>query len=260
MMKKRKKSKFEIFLSLTKIIKNWHLIPLIYYGLIKNEFCLLELKDGIKIKIRTKSTDLQALVNVLVIEEYQFPGFEIKEDDVIIDIGGHIGLFVLYVTKNCKKGKVFCYEPFQKNYKLLVENVKLNKISNVNYFNLAVSDNQNKIKIFISEDDAAHSIVQSQEKFETVDSVSLKKIIDDNQIQRCDFLKLDCEGAEFKILESLPDEYYARIKKIVMEYHIFNNNFDSYQKMKERLENLKFEITEMCSSNELGMLYAIQKN
>jgi hypothetical protein len=61
-------------------------------------------------------------------------------------------------------------------------------------------------------------------------------------------------------LESLPDEYYARIKKIVMEYHIFNNNFDSYQKMKERLENLKFEITEMCSSNELGMLYAIQKN
>jgi hypothetical protein len=45
-----------------------------------------------------------------------------------------------------------------------------------------------------------------------------------------------------------------------MEYHIFNNNFDSYQKMKERLENLKFEITEMCSSNELGMLYAIQKN
>jgi FkbM family methyltransferase len=259
-MKTERKSKFEIFINLTKIIKNWHIIPLIYYGLIKNEFSIIKLKNGNKIKIRTKSTDLQALVNVLVIKEYQFPGFEIKENDTIIDIGGHIGLFALYVTKNCKKGKIFCYEPVQKNYQLLKDNIKINKISNVHHFNLAVSNDQNKIKIFLNEDDAGHSLIQSQTKFETIDSISLKNIIDIHYITKCDFLKMDCEGAEFKILESLPDEYFAKIKKIVMEYHIFNNNFDLYEKMKRRLQDLNFDITIKEHSNKLGLLYAIQKN
>jgi len=260
MMKTNKKSKFEIFMNLTKIIKNWYVIPLIYYGLFKNEFSIIELKNGNKIKIRNKSTDLQALVNVLVIKEYEYPGFEIKENDTIIDIGGHIGLFALYVTKNCKKGKIFCYEPVQKNYQLLKDNIKINKISNVNHFNLAVSNEQNKIKIFLNEDDAGHSIIQTQTKFETIDSTSLKNIIDIHNIRKCNFLKMDCEGAEFKILEYLPDEYFDKIEKIVLEYHIFNNDFNLYKKMKKRLQNLNFEITIKEHSNKIGLLYAIQKN
>ena len=259
-MKTRKKLKIEIFIDLIKIIKNWHIIPLIYYKLIKNEFSILELKNEIKIKIRNKSTDLQALVNVLVIQEYKFPGFEIKEDDIIIDIGGHIGLFALYVAKKCKKGKIFCYEPVQKNYQLLKDNIKINRISNINYYNLAVSNDQNKIKIFLSEDDAGHSIIESEKNFELIDSISLKKIIDMHCIEKCDFLKIDCEGAEFKILESLPDEYFSRIKKIVMEYHIINNNVNSYEKMKKRLQDLNFDITINEYSKELGLLYGIQKN
>lgn len=259
-MKNDKKSKFKVFLSLTKIVKNWYLLPLIYYGLIRNEFCIIKLKNGIKIKIRSKSTDLQALVNVLIIEEYHFPGFKIKENDTVIDIGGHIGLFVLYSAKKCNKGKIYSYEPVKKNYQLLVENITMNKISNIYHFNLAVSNDQNTIKIFLSNDDAAHSIIESQNKFEIIDSISLKKIIDMHKIEKCDFLKMDCEGAEFKILESLPDEYFSKIKKMVIEYHIFNNNFESYEKMKERLQNLNFEIIIKNYSNELGLLYAIQKN
>ena len=38
------------------------------------------IENGHKIKIRNKSTDLQALVNVLVIKEYEYPGFEIKKN------------------------------------------------------------------------------------------------------------------------------------------------------------------------------------
>ena len=245
----KKKSKFEIFINLTKIIKNWYIIPLIYYGLIKNKFSIIKLKNGNKIKIRTKSTDLQALVNVLVIKEYEFPGFEIKENDIIIDIGGHIGLFALYVAKNCKSGKIFCYEPVKKNYQLLENNIKINKIFNVHHFNLAVTNNQDKIKIFLNDDDAGHSIIQSQTKFETIDSISLKNIIDIHHIVKCNFLKMDCEGAEFKILESLPNEYFAKIEKIAMEYHIFNNDFNLYERMKERLQNLNFDITVKEYSN-----------
>ena len=39
-------------------------------------------------KIRVKSTDLMQLTTIWLTREYEVPGFEIKEDDTIIDIGG----------------------------------------------------------------------------------------------------------------------------------------------------------------------------
>ena len=38
-------------------------------------------------------------------------------------------------------------------------------------------------------------------------------------IERCDFLKLDCEGAEYEILLRAPSDVYARIHRVALEYH-----------------------------------------
>lgn len=255
-----KKSRKEIFSTLKKIIENWYIIPLVYYGLIRKKHYVLKLKNGLTIKMRTKSTDLQAIANVFALEEYQQPGFEINQDDIIIDVGSHIGLFALYASKKCKDGKIFCYEPINENYQLLIENVKNNNIKNIFYYNFAVSDNQEKIKIYLNDDDAGHSIIKTTQKFQMVESISLKKIFDENKINKCNFLKLDCEGAEFKILESLPNEYFNRINKIVLEYHIFNNDFESLEKMKSRLKKLNYNILEKKYSKELGLLYANFEN
>ena len=63
-----------------------------------------------------------------------------------------------------------------------------------------------------------------------MDSVALKDIFDEHDIERCHFLKLDCEGAEYELLYNLPGEYYSRIERIVMEYHGDND------KMKRRAQ------------------------
>ena len=92
-MKSNISAKISILIKAIRVLKNWHLYPLVYYGLVKNEHVIFETKSGLKIKIRTNSTDIMAFTHVWLIEEYSNPGFELHNTDTVVDIGAHIGLF-----------------------------------------------------------------------------------------------------------------------------------------------------------------------
>ena len=155
-------SKLSIFLKLIRIVKNWYLIFFVYVGIYKKEFFYLYLKNGLKIKLRTKSTDLQAFANVWILKEYEIKGFEIKEDDVIIDIGAHIGLFALFASLNSPKGKIISIEPHPKNFLILKENMANNNFDKIVLVNKAVTDSNKTIELFLDTfDDSAHSIYGS---------------------------------------------------------------------------------------------------
>jgi hypothetical protein len=109
-------SKLSIFLKIIQVVKNWQIVLLVYFGLYKKEFFYLNLKNGLKIKLRTKSTDLQAFANVWILKEYEVKGFEILQNEIIIDIGGHIGLFSLYASLKNPDGKIISIEPHPQNF------------------------------------------------------------------------------------------------------------------------------------------------
>ena len=63
-------SKLQILLNSRKIFKNWYVYPKVYWQLTNDKIAVFETKTGLKIKIRVKSTDLMALTNVWMINEY----------------------------------------------------------------------------------------------------------------------------------------------------------------------------------------------
>ena len=189
-------SKFKIILKLIKTVKNWYLYPLVYFNLIKKSHVVFKTKSGIKIKLRVNSTDLMAFTHVWLIEEYSGKNFNFHETDTVIDVGAHIGLFALYASQFCHRGKIICYEPIKENYQMLLSNLELNNLSNVVSYNKAVSKTNSPIRIYLNSDESGHSMFEPQENFIDVDSISLQQIIDDHHIDSVDFLKLDCEGAE----------------------------------------------------------------
>ena len=113
-------SKVRIFARSWNILKNWYLYPLVYFNLIKKSHVIFETKSGLKLKIRTGTTDLMVLTNVWLIQEYLHEEFDIKNNHVVLDIGAHIGLFALFASQFCKKGKIFCFEPIKENYDCLL--------------------------------------------------------------------------------------------------------------------------------------------
>ena len=92
-------SKFRILVKSSNIFKNWYLFPLVYFNLTKKPHIIFETKSGLKLKIRTQSTDLMALANVWLNQEYTHQGFDIKNNDLVLDIGAHIGLFALFASQ-----------------------------------------------------------------------------------------------------------------------------------------------------------------
>ena len=247
--------KIKIFLRTRHVFKNWLIFPSIYFKTSKKSYAVFETTNDFKLKIRTNSTDIMTLTNVWLMNEYD-KKFEIKENDVVIDIGAHIGLFSLFASQYCKNGKIFSYEPIKENFELFLENIDLNQLQNIHAFNSAVSKTDGKVRIFYNEDEAGHSIFGDNEEGVSVNSVSLQKIFDDNEIAHCNFLKIDCEGAEYEIIDTLPDEYFDKIDKIVIEYHFADSKPELSKKLISRLKKMKFETYLPPHYDNMGILYA----
>ena len=250
------KEKISIFVKATKIFKNWNDLLTVYFKLTKKETIVLETKNNIKLKIRINSTDFMALTNIWVIEEYAKEGFDIKNDDIIIDIGGHIGLFSIYASQKCKSGKIFTFEPVIDNFKILRENIETNKNKNIFPENIAISNKNSKVTIFLSDDDAGHGMYSKSSNSITINAINLEEIFLKNNLKKCDFLKIDAEGAEFDILENISEDMLKTISKIVIEYHIFeDNSIKRLENIMEKFEKNGFKITKNPYSDTLGLMF-----
>ncbi len=250
-------NKIFIFLKMMKIVKNWQVIIFVYFGIYNKEFYILNLKNGLKIKLRTNSTDMQTFANVWILKEYEVDDFIISDSDVIIDIGGHIGLFALFASSKLKNGKIISIEPYPKNFNLLDENMKNNNFQNSILINKAISNTDRNLELFVNSlDDSAHSIHGSGEKGIQIKGITLNQIIQEYEITKCDMLKMDCEGSEFEIIASLSDDELLKMDKICLEYHLKEHNESLLDLLKNRLEKNDYNVNIKPTNKFLGMLYA----
>ena len=68
-------------------------------------------------------------------------------------------------------------------------------------------------------DEANMSKISDSKFRERVESVALEQMIDMFNGENIDFLKMDCEGCEYKVLRGLPEYYFYKILNINIEYH-----------------------------------------
>lgn len=223
-------------------IKNWPVFLLNYVGF-RNTDAEYIFRNGIRIK----TADSISAVTIAVIFIKKDYG-EIPNNSVIIDIGANIGVFSIFSAG--KNNIVYSYEPMSDNFRLLDENIKLNKLENrVFAFNLGIAAKREKRKLYLGKS-PFHSFLPAasspfnvlysdgertnEQSFLEINCISLKDIFDENKISECDILKIDCEGAEYEILYNLSDSYFKRIKEIRMEYH---NHLNQYKNNGEYLKS-----------------------
>ncbi|MCX6723780.1 MAG: FkbM family methyltransferase [Candidatus Staskawiczbacteria bacterium] len=229
-----------------------------HFGLVKNKYIIYRLRGGAKYKVRSGSKDRGIIDEIYTHRCYTPQGFEIKEEDTVVDIGAHIGVFSIFAARLAKNGKIFSFEPTPENFMMLRENIEINKIKNVFPINKAVLDTTGQATIFLDENNhGVHSFFnfggRSQLKKIMVDTISLDDFVRGNNIFRIDFLKMDCEGSEYKILFNCSKKTLGIIKKISMEYHDSDEN-DNVRSLVEFLENNGFKV--MIKPGNYSLLYA----
>lgn len=179
--------------------------------------------DGLRIEVRRGSWDESAALRVVGEQDYLRPGHEIRSTDTVVDIGANIGCFAVVAGHAARRGRVFAFEPDRENYELTVRNAALNGLTNVVVERVAVSGTPGTLRLFKGAEVSLHTTLAARldapAEGEEVPAITLQQIFDRHGIMRCDFLKMNCEGAEYEILYRTPPEYLRRVQRIALEYH-----------------------------------------
>lgn len=217
----------------------------------------ISLRNGLKFILRARTMDRSVLKEVWIKEIYNKHGVKVEKGDTVIDIGGHIGIFSIYAAHLSETGKVYAFEPFIENFNRLEDHKKINHKENLTAFNKGVAETRGKKTLFLSPDKntgghSMHLKNQSDRKVE-IETINLIEFCEEYKIDKIDFLKLDCEGAEFDILKG-SEAILKRVRKVIMECHPYGEN--TCDKMVSLFENNGFRV--MRESNHIGgieMLY-----
>jgi len=131
----------------------------------------------------------------------------IKKGDVILDIGANIGYHSLLFSEACgPKGQVYSFEPVKKTYDHLIKNITLNEIKNIIPLNFALGNKDINLIIDTEGNNVnpgSISLLNISNSGEEISCKDANKALRAMNIQKIDFIKIDVEGYEWFILESL---------------------------------------------------------
>ena len=179
---------------------------------------LLELKDGKRILVRHFTT-LFIYKEIFVDLCYDC---ELTATDTpcIIDVGANIGLFALRMKQLYPKATILCFEPFPLNFAQLNETIRLNRLSNVIPIRKGIGGRPRRERLYIHPRNAGgHSIIPelASASYLEIELTDLRAAMQSSGARVCDLLKLDCEGAEGEIIESITLDLAEVIRRIVLE-------------------------------------------
>ncbi|MCR5260697.1 MAG: FkbM family methyltransferase [Candidatus Gastranaerophilales bacterium] len=142
--------------------------------------------------------------------ELDNPYVYVHKKDYIIDAGvsGDVELTVLFLKQCGPDGKVFGIEPNPNVLNKIKQDLKNYKNFQLFEYALWESDGKGEFDLGAEPDDeinlAAHLVLDNFRKRENIISVNLIKLdnlIEKNQINKVDFIKMDIEGAEVQALK-----------------------------------------------------------
>ena len=142
--------------------------------------------------------------------------FPVEDGDIVFDVGASVGPFS-YTLEEKNPEKIYCFEPHKELFQTLTKNITS---QNARFINKAIGsvDGTQKLTGLFNEQfiEACEG-----ENIQEVETITFKSFIEQNNIERIDFLKTDCEGGEYDIFNDENSSWIKKnVKKIVGEWHL----------------------------------------
>lgn len=146
-----------------------------------------------------------------------------KENTLCVDIGANVGAFSFAAARHYKN--VVALEPVEKNYQVLEKVRNLEKLENLEVLPLAVGAEDSTDRYIYVDDNLSgdctlydtSAVTGKKQKINMVSYDSLTAMLrEEYEVPYIDYLKIDCEGAEYEFLWG---EDLSNVKTIIMEVH-----------------------------------------
>lgn len=205
---------FKTLINSIKYIKNWPECIYDRLGILipKNNKREYHLRNGTTYELEVGAF---GVLNEIVLRKIYFPEFfKIDQKDIVLDVGAHAGVFSILAAKKARFGKVYSFEPMPFNIEMLRKNISLNSLQNIEPLEIALTDKEG-VADFYMDDHGLHTMYLQEGRCKKikVKTTTLNRFMKQFKLSRIDFLKMDCEGAEYPILFSTSKKTLLKIKK-----------------------------------------------
>ncbi len=125
---------------------------------------------------------------------------------IVIDVGANLGNHSIYWAVNSNAQKIYAFEPYFENYKLLEENIMNNSITKIVPINQAVNETNgfSVLRNQVTHQNLGNaSFILSEKTDDSVKTVSLDSFIQEFDLNGIDLIKIDSEGSDCKIIQGM---------------------------------------------------------
>ena len=184
----------------------------------------------------------------------------------LVNIGSHIGTVALPISKYIEK--VTAFEPFPPTFQHFVEHIKLNKIKNIEPYNLALGDHETKVYFLdidherlrnnsggmpaVTDDDIKKNRLSSNLHSKKYHGIMKK--LDSLPVEKFDIMLIDVEGREYEIIKGGTKKISKNKPIIIVE--IWDNQKRKFENMITRkedviscVENLEYKLLKKINDN-----------
>ncbi|OAB80063.1 FkbM family methyltransferase [Cochleicola gelatinilyticus] len=171
---------------------------------------------------------------------------EIHPESTVLDIGAHLGYFTCIAGKLASKGKVHAFEVDPKCIQLINKNIAINSLNSITVHNVGVSDREEIVRIQKLEKPNPGLIINSKStaNFIEISSITIDDFLSQHKLTP-NFIKIDVEGAEEKVLRGMENTLKQKHLTLLLEIHVdlLKNHFNTdYRDIIKLLRHHNFKI------------------
>jgi FkbM family methyltransferase len=201
---------------------------------------------------------LVTMQRILTYHAYLLNSMEIRNPQIIIDIGANVGFFSIFCSRNFPQAHIYAFEPIKQTYAVLCKNIQLD--SNVSAFNKAISSQNQQLRMSYDLNNSEISHISANGN-ESVESETLDSFIEINNIRTIDLLKVDAEEHELQVLLG-STKALGITKYLYIEVNLENNSNYSFSQLIALLytQQYNFQLINIHShsSRQLGIATTIE--
>ena len=164
--------------------------------------------------------EVDQFMMVSILAGKTYPTVKHVQPKVIMDIGANVGSTSVFFGITYPNALVYAFEPTTMNYELLEKNT--HTFPNIKTFKVGILNENTLTSIYLnSKNPGSNSLYPEGRFFESSEEakfINLNHFMNENKVSNIDILKIDTEGCEVTILESIVD-IIPNISVIYIEYH-----------------------------------------